>query len=80
MNKLLKILLGTTLLTAFGSTMAQCPSNLDANQMYDCIVVEGAGDEYQLPAKSATSTDETKQADAKAQDDDVKLAHNSDEN
>ena len=79
MNKLLKILLGTTLLAAFGTAMAQCPSSLNAEQMYDCIVVEGAGDEYQLPAKSATSTDENKKANTKAQDDEVKLAHNNDE-
>lgn len=27
-----------------GNAMAECPNGLSADQMYDCIVVEGAGD------------------------------------
>ena len=81
MNTLLKILLGTTLLAAFGTTMAKCPSNLNADEMYRCIVVEGAGDEYVAPTQKTAATEDNTQAPASSQrdskqSDDVNLAHN----
>ena len=37
-----------------GNAMAQCPSNLTTEQKYDCIVMEGAGDFYEVPAEAKT--------------------------
>jgi len=80
MNTASKILLGSVLLASSGVSMAECPQNLNAKQMYDCIVVEGAGDIYEPPKaaddKTVQTTDTTTSDDNKH----VKLAKNNAKN
>ena len=82
MNTLVKMLIGAALLGACGVSMAKCPANLNADEMYQCIVTENAGYEY-LPAdKQAQDPTDTAQqstqADTRSQDDNVQLAHKGD--
>ena len=36
-----------------GNVLADCPSSLTVEQIYDCTVVEGAGDVYEMPEAKA---------------------------
>ena len=64
MNKKLLVCGVFAVLTFSGTAMAECPSSLTSDQMYDCIVVEGAGDTYEIPADSkAVASTEKEQSD-----------------
>ena len=41
------VVLMTLGLTLSGTVFAECPSNLDADQLVECITVEGSGANYQ---------------------------------
>ena len=53
MKTLVKTVSAVALTVAMGNAWAGCPSSLSADQMYDCIVVEGAGSEYKDPKQAA---------------------------
>ena len=57
MKTLVKTASAVALTVAMGNTWAACPSSLSADQMYDCIVVEGAGSEYKDPKQAAKKKD-----------------------
>jgi len=66
-----QILIGSVFgsLLFVGNAMAQCPSSLTTEQKYDCIVVEGAGDIYEMPADAKTvTTQEQKKHDTDSND------------
>lgn len=46
-----------------GNVLAACPSNLSAEDMYDCIVVEGAGGVYDVPSNYKSDTVSQNQSD-----------------
>ena len=48
-----------------GNVLAECSSNLSVEQTYDCIVVEGAGDVYQMPKAKAAKSVSQNQSGAK---------------
>jgi len=51
-----------------GNVLAECPKNLSAEQMYDCIVVEGAGGEYQAAEADTNTTVSQDQSGNQADD------------
>ena len=63
--------LGVILLA--GNALAECPNSLSAAQMYDCIVVEGAGDIHAKSVfpKATKSQQQVKGGEVKS---DTKLA------
>ena len=73
MNNLTKVFLGSVLLAGSSIAMAKCPENLNADQMYDCIVVEGSGDFFVETAKTADAI-KAKTEEQKADSDKVNLA------
>lgn len=77
MNNLLKIMTGVVLLASCGVSLAQCPNNLDAKQMYDCIVEEGAGGTYVAPKTDDTSKTRANNDASITSKDNDKLAQNS---
>lgn len=57
MKTLTKTICSTGLFAISTMAMAdQCPDTLNAEQIYDCIVVEGAGGTYKLEDASSTNT------------------------
>jgi hypothetical protein len=46
MNILIKTALFTGLLSAASVAMAECPTSMPMPYLEDCLVIEGAGDEY----------------------------------
>lgn len=73
MSNLIKLVLGSALLAGANITMATCPQNLNADQMYDCIVVENAGDFFVETAQTA-DTQKARAEDKKTDSDTVNLA------
>ena len=64
-----------------GNALAECPDNLSADQMYDCIVVEGAGDIHEKSVfpdvaknQEKSGVTQTKQSRASEEKSDTKLA------
>jgi len=49
MENVMKVVCVVALATIMGSAWAECPRDLNVNQMYDCIVSENAGDEDGTP-------------------------------
>jgi hypothetical protein len=57
MKTFTKIICSTGLFAISPMVMAdQCPDTLNAEQMYDCIVVEGAGGTYKMEDASGSNT------------------------
>ncbi len=80
MNTTIKILLGSALLASYGVSMAECPQNLNAEQMYDCIVVEGAGGSYVPPKAADDKTAQSSDTTTSDGSEHVKLAKNNAKN
>ena len=69
MNKLVKIFLSSVLLAGSSVAMATCPQHLNADEKYDCIVEEGAGDFFVESAKTADLVNANAETDSIDQND-----------
>lgn len=51
-----------------GNVLAECPSSLSADQIYDCIVVEGAGGTYKAQENDTSAPVSQNQSGRQAKD------------
>ncbi len=67
MKKAVLTMSAVALTLAMGNAQAACPNYLNAEETYDCIVMEGAGDVYVPSARTAQNDSSESTAKIKGQ-------------